>query len=43
MEEFRRPLSGRAQVQQIMRAAVQAVKGVSVDVQAQFMGDGRQM
>ena len=37
------PVAGRTNVQQIMRAAVHTVKGVCVDLNAELMGNGRQV
>ncbi len=43
VEELCGPAAGRADVQQVLCAAMETVEGVAVDGDAKFMGDGRQM
>ena len=43
VEELCGPAAGRADVQQVLCAAVETVEGVAVDGDAKFMGDSRQM
>ena len=43
VEELCGPAAGRADVQQVLCAAMETVEGVAVDGDAKFMGDSRQM
>ena len=43
IEEFRWPFARRTQVQEIMGAPVQSVKGIAVDMDAEFVGNGGQV
>ena len=43
VEELCRPFSGRSDIQQVMSPPVHTVKCVSVNLQSQLMGNGRNM